>query len=551
MANYKHPGVYIEEISQPGPIQGVTTNTVGFVGIAEKGIDPAGVNPELYNTPVMITSWDQFSQTFGGLIWNRFLAPAVYAFFKKGGTLCYIIRVQDPGSVGAIEIAEFANVNASSSGLWSTYVGIEIINSPASAKTDTPAFTLNVVYLPTPNDTSNEVIDTFIENNKIEDSSGTGGKAPKYILESFDGLTLPPEADATAESLKPIQKRIESQSLFIRLVPNGVPKRPANTADPIVLAGGTDGKPNYGTKATDKNPDTGFYAFNQLPDDTINIMAIPDLPTYARSDGKIDQSYQGLTISNAATYCQHKMSMFFIADPPFGLNLTEIKDFKEGSGSATVPLNSNYGALYYPWIMINQPGTSKNIMVPPSGSAAGVYAATDTAVGVWKAPAGINQGNLPFALDLGSKVTNNDQDVLNPYGINAIRELPGYGRVIWGARTLAIDTEWTYINVRRLFIFLENSIKRATWWIVFEPNSPKLWGTVSRNITAFLTLQWQQGALYGATTEEAFFVKIDEENNPREKQKLGELHIDIGVAPVFPGEFVIISFDQKTLSSES
>ena len=476
------------------------------------------------------------------------MAPAVYAFFKKGGTQCYIVRVEDPGSLGSISIADFATVNATSPGVWSNFVGIEIVNS--NDDVESPAFTLNVVYFPaeeTPPDVAS-TFDAFIENNKIVDSSETSGATPKYILESFGGLTLPPEDTATNKSLEPIQERVNRQSLFIRLESLGTPpKRPTNTTDPMMIAGGTDGQPDYGTEAND----TGFYAYNKLEDDTVNIMAIPDLPTYTGTDGKIDQASQGTVISNATNFCSQKMSLFFIADPPFGLSPTEIKDFKEGSGKAPVALNSDYGAIYYPWILINQPGTSTNILVPPSGSAAGVYAATDTSVGVWKAPAGINDGSLQYAVDLATNVTDNDQDILNPNGINAIRNLPAYGRVIWGARTLAIDSEWTYINVRRLFIYLESSIKRSTWWVVFEPNSPALWSTVSRNITAFLTQLWQQGAFFGSTAEEAFFVKIDEDNNPPQKQELGELRIDIGVAPAFPAEFVIVSIQQKTLLPES
>ncbi len=560
MAVYRHPGVYIEEISQPGPIQGVTTSTLGFVGIAERGVDPSGLNPGLYNEPTMITGWKQFSDTFGGIVWNRFLAPAVYTFFKKGGTLAYIVRVNEgaAAAVGVADLSPFGSLNATSSGSWSSNIQIEIINSPASApsSTTTPAFTLNVIYT-LPLDTNID-FDNFIKVNNIPNTGDS--TTPKYVLESFGGITVPifddsatPTQEEIDAAMLPTMNRIESQSLFIRLVPpTAAPVRPDNSdGSPITFSGGADGSPNYGTSADDMD---GLYSFGKLQDDTINIMAIPDIVTYGiTTKGLADteaQKKQAGVINNAVAYCEDKMTMFFIGDPPLGLTLTGIQEYKQGV-KTNIPLTSNYGSIYYPWITMNNPGTMTNLSIPPSGPTAGVYADTDTKVGVYKAPAGINDGSLAsIALDLERNITDTDQDVLNPYGINAIRNLPSYGTVVWGARTLAVDTEWTYINVRRLFIFLESSIKRASWWVVFEPNSPKLWGTVNRNITAFLNQQWQEGALYGSTADEAFFVKIDEDNNPRELQKLGQLHIDIGVAPVFPAEFVIISFQQKTLPTE-
>ncbi len=540
MAIYTHPGVYIQEISQPGPIQGVTTSTLGFVGITEKGVDPSGTNPGLYNTPVMINGWNQFVKTYGNIVWNRFLAPAVYTFFKKGGTVCYIVRVDEGAgsAVGTAAVKGFLTINATSKGAWSNALSIEVANSPTAAPGQTPAFTLNVIY--TTQIGKNAFLDNFIKVNSIPNTS-VDAKAPyKYVLESYGGLVVPAfDAKATpdqiAQALTPMLNRVNSTSLFMRLVtPATIPARPVNGV--TAFTGGADGSPDFGTEATG----TGFYAFNQLQDDTINIMAIPDTVTLA------DSSKQAAVINNAVSYCAQKMNMFFVADPPIGLDITGVQNFKQGV-TTKQPLTSNYGALYYPWVTINQPGTQTNVTIPPSGPVVGTYAETDTRIGVYKAPAGINDGALTFALDLERNITDADQDQLNPYGINAIRFLPGYGTAIWGARTLAVDTEWTYINVRRLFIFLESSIKRASWWVVFEPNSPRLWGAVKRNITAFLNTQWQQGALYGSTADEAFFVKIDEDNNPRELQALGQLHIDIGVAPVFPAEFVIISFQQKTL----
>jgi hypothetical protein len=499
----------------------------------------------------MITGWNQFYKTYGGIVWNRFLAPAVYSFFKKGGTLCYIVRLsQGRAEKGKVTIDGLGTVSATTPGAWSEKIGISISNSPSSApaSTQTPAFTLSVVY--TASIGANASFDNYIKMNNIS-NTGTSER-PVYVLESFGGMSIPSSNSGTEAALSAIATRLANQSLFIRLTPETrSPARPQNIETPKALSGGSDVDVDYGTERNQ----TGYYAFNGLQDNTVNILTIPDVSTYVTTT-KEGAGYQGQArvVRDATTYCEQKKTMFFVADAPFGLNVAEMRAYKEGTPSGkvaatNVPLNNNYGAIYYPWITMNMPGTQKNITVPPSGPVTGVYAATDTSVGVYKAPAGIYDGNIPFALDLERRVTDSDQDVLNPHGINAIRLLPNYGTCVWGARTLAVDSESPYINLRRLLIYLEASIKRACRWVVFEPNGPKLWGTVKRSIAAFLTEQWQQGALFGATADEAFFVKIDEENNPRELQEKGEMHIDIGVALIRPSEFVIISLQQKTLSA--
>jgi hypothetical protein len=209
--------------------------------------------------------------------------------------------------------------------------------------------------------------------------------------------------------------------------------------------------------------------------------------------------------------------------------------------------NSSYAALYYPWISVSDPITGKPMLTPPSGAVAGTYSYTDVARGVHKAPAGIEVGYLNSAIGVERVITKGEHDTLNPIGVNVIRSFPGTGTVVWGARTLSADSEWKYVNVRRLFLFLEETIDEGTQWVVFEPNTPMLWGKVKRNITAFLTNVWRDGALFGTTAAEAFFVKVDAENNPPEVVDAGRLIIEVGVAPVKPAEFVIIRISQKTL----
>ena len=175
----------------------------------------------------------------------------------------------------------------------------------------------------------------------------------------------------------------------------------------------------------------------------------------------------------------------------------------------------------------------------------GRYAATDATRGVHKAPAGLLDGRISTALGLQFTFATPDQEKLNPKGINVIRSVPGAGVVIWGARTVSSDPEWRYLNVRRLFIFLRESILNSTGWVVFEPNDRTLWKSIERNVSAFLRLQWLAGALVGATADEAFYVKCDDETNPLDSIKLGRVITEIGVAPSKPAEFVIFRIMQS------
>lgn len=215
------------------------------------------------------------------------------------------------------------------------------------------------------------------------------------------------------------------------------------------------------------------------------------------------------------------------------------------------PRNSDrgFGAFYFPWIVVSDPFSPKNIIaVPPSGHLAGIYARTDGTRGVHKAPA---NETIRGALDLTYRITQSEQGELNTLGVNCIRFFPTQGIRVWGARTLADSaSEWRYLNVRRLFNMIEESIASGTRWVVFEPNDMTLWKSIKRDISAFLTLQWRQGALMGATPEEAFFVQCDEETNPPEVIDAGQVITVIGIAPVKPAEFVIFRIGQSAGGTE-
>jgi phage tail sheath protein FI len=236
-------------------------------------------------------------------------------------------------------------------------------------------------------------------------------------------------------------------------------------------------------------------------------------------------------------HCQKIGDRIAILDSPETIDLSSA-----GVVAALKPFDSAYAALYFPWIQVYDPASNSNIYVPPSGHIAGIYARVDGQRGVHKAPA---NETIFGALDLKYSLSKAKQDGLNPSGINAIRKLNG-NILVWGARTLGGDanTEFKYINIRRHFSYLRDSIDKGTQWVVFEPNTPELWAKIRRNISAFLTVEWRKGALFGTTPQEAFYVKCDAETNPPEIRDLGQVVTEIGVAVVKPAEFVVFRLSQ-------
>jgi phage tail sheath protein FI len=262
----------------------------------------------------------------------------------------------------------------------------------------------------------------------------------------------------------------------------------------------------------------GLHAFEEVPE--INIVCAPGQTDPAITDAVL-------------THCEKMRYRMAILDAPETIE-------KGGVDKLPKPRDSKYGAYYFPWIEVYDP-TRGNIYIPPSGHVAGIFARTDAERGVHKAPANeIVRG----ALGLKYNITKGEQDILNPKGINCIRSFPNRGIRVWGARTISSDPEWRYVNVRRLFNMVEESIENGTQWVVFEPNDQTLWKRVQRNITAFLLRVWRDGALFGGTPEQAFYVKCDAETNPPEVIDAGQLVVEIGMCPVKPAEFVIFRIGQ-------
>jgi phage tail sheath protein FI len=291
---------------------------------------------------------------------------------------------------------------------------------------------------------------------------------------------------------------------------------------------------------------TGLQAFDAVDD--INIVAIPDLvnPAFVAQEAR-DATIAGFT------YCESRKDCFFVADTPQGLSPQEALGYKQGRAPSPATgnaFNSKFGAIYYPWIFATDPLTGKRKLLPPSGAVAGSYAVADGRVGVHKAPAGIEDGYLNSAVEVERIITKGEQDTLNPEGVNVIRKFAEAGIVIWGARTVSSDPEWKYVNVRRLFNFLEESILKGTQGLVFEPNDPSLWKRIIRDVSAFLKIQWMEGKIIGNKMEQAFFVKCDEETNPPESMALGRVITLIGVCPSKPAEFVIFRIKQTRFGGD-
>ena len=280
--------------------------------------------------------------------------------------------------------------------------------------------------------------------------------------------------------------------------------------------------------------DSALTKFEEI--DEIAIVAAPGI-----TDGRV--------LDQIEMHCRKMGDRFAIFDGPKCVDPYSVQCWPNNDG----PKNSDYAALYYPWIkVVNPPNNPKPkrkdwVYAPPSGHIAGIYARVDAQRGVHKAPA----NEIVFgAIDLQYKVTKEEQEELNPKGINCIRYINGQIRV-WGARTLGdANEEFKYINVRRLFLFLCESIEEGTQWIVFEPNAPDLWAAIRRNVNVFLNTIWQNGALVGDAPEQAFFVKCDEETNPPDVRDLGQVITQIGVAIVRPAEFLIFEISHwQSLSS--
>lgn len=303
-------------------------------------------------------------------------------------------------------------------------------------------------------------------------------------------------------------------------LPPGANPDPRPEAATIVLAGSVDDDPGSAWADLPNTINTHLGALGRIDD--ISLVAVP---------GNTDNGVQKALVS----HCETLFDRFAILDGVLNADLTQLRAQRAG---LTGELDLGFGALYAPWIQLRDTAKKAVVDHPPSGHLAGIYAKIDTTRGVHVAPANVG---IATALGLTQRFSDADQGFVNLDGVNLIRILPGRGSpVVWGARTTTGDRNWQYVNIRRLFLFLEESIQEGLRPSVFAPNDLALWERLKRTLTEFLTRVWRDGALFGATAKEAFYVRIDEALNPPSTRKLGRLYIEIGVQPVYPAEFIVV-----------
>jgi phage tail sheath protein FI len=315
-----------------------------------------------------------------------------------------------------------------------------------------------------------------------------------------------------------------------KLKPNPPPPKkalPAEKAAEKPAAPAKMGNPDNITKlilGKDEGPGkrTGLFLFDEITD--ISIVCAP---------GVTDPAAQDAILS----HCENNRFRVAVLDAP--------EELEKGIDTMPMPRDSSHGAYYFPWVQMYDTELETEVFAPPSGGIAGVYGRVDSTRGVFKAPA-----NEIFrsAVGLRYNLTDKEQELLNPKGINCIRQFMGRGIRVWGARTISSDPEWKYVNVRRLFCMVEKAIQDGTNWVVFEPNTRALWKQITRNLTAFCLRLWKEGALFGDSPEEAFFVRCDDELNPPESIDAGYVVCEVGIAPAKPAEFVVFRVSQKTLT---
>lgn len=566
----------MEEFESGGkPMEGVGTSTAGFIGLAERG--------PVEGVPQLITNFADFKRKYGGYLSEnefgeyRFLAYAVEHFFINGGSRCYVSRVAPQNakcSEGYAPAKEGAVVRfaAKNPGIWGD--DIRVVVTPASkAKTqileildtaDGKKYLVKngagfqpgdiVMYSDKTEIVYNKVVknqDNVITFAKeFEDGVVDRNLLPTKVITTCeftlevkynDQVELYENVSFNIAAANYLDKKVAKSELitaqyigkesdepippFTGFLPEDSEESALAT---ISFAGGSNGSVSNISAAdfigTDNGAGrrTGIQSFQD--NDVVSIMAIP---------GVTDPNVQLMLVA----HCESLASRFAVLDIP-----RDAKKVQDVIAHRDI-FDSNYAALYHPWLTIFDPLDKKNIAIPPSGSILGVYARSDNTRGVHKAPA---NEVVRACVGLDCQFNKGEQDILNPKGVNLIRSFPGQGIRVWGARTATSNPSWKYINVRRLFIFIEESIKANTNWAVFEPNDEVLWVRVQRTISVFLTGLWRSGSLAGSSPEEAFFVNIGRNTMSQDDIDNGRLVCVIGVAPVKPAEFVVFRISQKT-----
>lgn len=496
-----YPGVYIEEIpSGVRTITGVATSIAAFVGWAPQG--PVG-------SATLVLSWPDFTRQFGGLDSRSYLGYSVYQFFANGGNQAYIIRIVGAGNATAtVTLGGVLTLSAQSPGLWGDSYGVTVKNLAIQGR-----FRLQVFNLP--------------PNN-----------APPVLMESFENVSI------SSIDSRYVHNIVNNQSNFIMATVIGVnPSPPTDNATPTPLAGGQDG--TVLQPASTIGAAAGAFETAVLPGSGVGVDLLEhvDLFNILCVPGEAEP----VTLGSLEAFCRTHRAML-IADCYQDATFKSLQTSNGPPSAITAGDPAANGAYYFPWIQAPDPLQSNlPSTYPPCGFMAGIWARIDGTRGVWKAPAG-TEASLTGAIGVSVPLNDSENGFLNPTAINCIRNFNVYGTIAWGARTAQgndqIGSEWKYIPVRRMGLFIEESLFRALKWVVFEPNDDPLWSEIRLNVGAFMQNLFRQGAFQGKTPQDAYFVKCDNETTTQNDIDLGIVNIAVGFAPLKPAEFVVIQIQQ-------
>ena len=496
MTTPTYPGVYIQELeSGVHTITGVATSIAAFIGWAPQG--PVG-------QPTLIQSWGDFQSQFGGLYGGVYLGYAVNLFFANGGQQAYIVRLVDSSSVGT------ASGSASGIDLWA--------RNPGSWPN---GFTVTFLAGPDANSFGMQVLD-----------------GNKNVLESFMNVSI-----SSQDVARYAVTVVDSDSQYVTFIDPAhptqsptLPTTPPAVGTDLTLAGGSAGAvftdPSAFVSQID-SPPLVHDLLDSIP--IVNIVCVPGLTMLP--GGSTTTAVEALQ-----HFCTDARAFSIPESPQIATAATATSDLPNAA-----PYAAN-SAMYFPWLSAPDPLAGNRLtQLPACGAVAGVYAATDASRGVWKAPAGIDAG-LSGIAGLQYTLTDAQNGLINPQGVNCLRYFPTYSNVVWGARTLlgadAVGSQWKYVPIRRFALFLESSLYDGTQWVVFEPNDETLWGQIRLNVGAFMQGLFLKGAFQGTTPQQAYFVKCDAENNPQSSINQGIVTVEVGFAPLYPAEFVIIQIQQ-------
>ena len=508
-----HPGVYVEEL--PGgarPIAGVSTSVTAFVDFFPKGPD---------DRPVTVSSFAEFERAFGGLDARSEASYGIRQYFVNGGQRAVIVRVTNSAATATLTLPDDDSdttnnptVRAADPGQWGNQlqVGVEHVGTDR----------FNLVLRRVRNvDGQDRVVATEVHLNLSMDDGDA-----RYV-----------------------ERQVDNSSQLVRVSVGSATARPSQSG-----TGLADAATLNDTTSTSYNPLVGG-ADGDVPDGAAIAAALPRLDLLApqvfnmlcipRMANLADAAYTAL-VGAANQFCRQRRA-FLLVDPNVGGD-TMGAFATWHTANATVGERNN--AVYFPRLEIADPladGAPRTI--PPSGTMAGIYARTDTERGVWKAPAGTEAG-IRGANISGPPLTEADSGTLNPIGINALRSLPVFGNVVWGARTGdGADqraSEWKYVPVRRTALYIEESLRQGLQWVVFEPNDEPLWAQIRLSVGGFMQTLFRKGAFQGTTPREAYLVRCDDTTTTQVDIDSGVVNILVGFAPLKPAEFVVIQIQQLT-----